>query len=77
MCVRVCVSAPQTIKSHSHEMKPEKPIKQVPLLFSFFVIDTIDRWALSNEACCELLPKKSKVIKSFIIKVLEYKVGVN
>ena len=41
-CVCVCLSVsvyvrPQAIKNHSHEMKPELPIKQVLLLFSFFV----------------------------------------
>ena len=35
--VRVRVSAPHAVKNHSHEIKPEYPIKQVLLLFSFFV----------------------------------------
>ena len=35
-CLCVCV-CPRAIKNHSCEVKPEYPIKQVLLLFSFFV----------------------------------------
>ena len=37
MSVCVCVSTPRAIKNHSREINPEKPIKQVLLLFGFFV----------------------------------------
>ena len=30
-------------------------------------IDTIDGWGLSNEACRELIPKKSKVMLYFLL----------
>ena len=33
----MCVSAQQAIKNNSCEMNPEQPIKQVLLLFSFFI----------------------------------------
>ena len=36
VCLSVCLSTPRLLKP-SHEIKPEKPIKQVLLLFSFFI----------------------------------------
>ena len=56
MCVYV--STPWAIKNHSRDQTS-------PTAFQFLcmalAIDTIDGRGLSNEARCELLPKKSKV----------------
>ena len=37
VCVCVCVSPPQAIKNQLCQMKPQQKIKQVLLLFSFFI----------------------------------------
>ena len=62
VCVCVCVCPPP---GYSCEMKPELT-NQISPAFQFlctaFAIDTNDGRGLSNEARCELLPKKSKVM---------------
>ena len=71
VCVCLSVSVyvrPQVIKNHSHQMKPELPIKQILLLFSFFVwhllsiIFDIINALVMKRVMIELLPKKSKVM---------------
>ena len=63
----MCVSAPQPIKII--HMKKDCIANQqsnksycLQFLYMAFAIDTIDGRGLSNEARCELLPKKSKVM---------------
>ena len=63
VCVCVCVSVPRLcIKNHLREMKPETSPAAFQFLYMTLAIDTGDGHGLSNEAHCELLPKKSKVI---------------
>ena len=64
VCVCLCVSAPRAIKNYSREMKPEKPIKQVLLPFSFSVrhllIDTVDGRGLSNDRSASCVTSKEE-----------------
>ena len=61
MCV--CVSAPQAIKNHSREMKPDNLSNKFCCFSMTLAIDITDGQGLSNEARCELLPNKNKVMQ--------------
>ena len=73
MCVCLCVR-PQAIKNHSREMKAEQLVKQVLLLFSFFIImtpaiNTVDGRGLSNEgimSSCQRRLRQHCISYSFI-----------
>ena len=63
MCVYV--SAPEAMNNLWRDMKSERPIKQVLLLFSLFTYMTLainitDGCGLSNEVRCKLLLKKEQ-----------------
>ena len=62
----VCVR-PQAIKNHSRENEALLTNQTSPTTFQFLymtiAIDIIDGRGLSNEACRELLLKKSKVMQ--------------
>ena len=66
VCVCACMSAPQVIKNHSCDIKPEITNQTSPTAFQFLyiklAIDITDGCGFSNKGHRELLPKRSKVM---------------